>query len=75
MNAYVEGSCDLFEPFYANIDAFKSKIDAAQGSKAKTISPYFLSKIYNIHPDLVSKTPNQTTQLNLQGADNDLSRH
>ena len=41
MNAYVEESCNLFEPLYANIDDFRSQIDAAQGSKAKTISPNF----------------------------------
>ena len=75
MNAYVEGSCDLFDPFYANIDAFKSKIDAAQGSKPKTISPEFLSKIWNIDPNLAAKKLNKTTQLKCQGAENNLSRH
>ena len=31
MNVYVEESCDLFEPFYANIYYFKSEIYASQG--------------------------------------------
>ena len=75
IKAYVEGSCDLFNPVYANIDYFKSQIDMAQGSKAKTISPEFLSKMWNIHPDLSAKTLNQTTQLNRQGSDNDLSQN
>jgi len=44
-------------------------------SKPKTISFDFLSKIWNISEDLASKVLDQTTQLNRQGADNDLSRH
>ena len=31
MNAYVEESCGLFQPLYANMDGCKSQIDAAQG--------------------------------------------
>ena len=75
MNAYIEESCDFYDPLYANIDNFKIQIDASQGSKAKTISPNFLSKIWNIHPDLDAKKLNQITQLNPQGAHNNLSRN
>ena len=72
MNAYVEEYCVLFEPVYVHIYYFKSKIDAGQGSKAKTLSPEFLSKIWNIHPDLAAKTLNQITKLNRQVDDNEL---
>ena len=65
---------DLFEPIYADVSDFKAEIDSAQAARPKTVSPEFLSKIWNIKPDLAKKTLAQTTQLCRKGADNDLSR-
>ena len=52
----------------------KGEIDAATASKPKGITATFLSKIWNIKPDLAARTLDQTTQLQRQGGDNDLSR-
>ena len=75
-------SCDLFEieePMFMEFDDFVNDylphVSAAHASKPKTVSSDFLSKIWNISEDMASKVLNQTTQLNRQGADNDLSRH
>ncbi len=65
---------ELFEPIFADVDDFKAEIDSAQASKPHTVSPEFLSKIWNIKPELAKKTLAQTTQLCRKGADNDLSR-
>jgi len=74
--------CDLFkidEPRFMEFDDlindYLPHIPAAHASKPKTISSDFISKIWNISEDLASKVLDQTTQLNRQGADNDLSRH
>ena len=64
----------LFEPVYHHVDEFKALIDSAQASKPHSVSPDFISKIWNIKPDLAQKAINQTTQLYRKGADNDLSR-
>ena len=69
------GTCDLFQPINDYIKDFTSKIDSAMASKPKTISPEFLSKIWHIKPDLATKVLNQTTQLQRQGVNNELSRH
>ena len=75
IKAYVEESCDLFEPVYSNIDDFKSKIDTTQVTKAKPIYPEFLSKIWNINTDLSAKTRNKITRLNHQGYNNCVSQN
>jgi len=74
--------CDLFEidePRFMEFDDlvndYLHHISAAHASKPKTISSDFLSKIWNISEDLASRGLEQTTQLNRQGADNDLSHH
>ena len=73
--------CDLFkidEPRVMDFDDFDNDylphLSAAHASKPKTISSDFLSKIWNVTEDLASKVLDQTTQLNRQGADNDLFR-
>ena len=71
---YEDCYSSLFEPIYYNMDDYKAEIDSAQASKPHSVSPDFLSKIWNIKPDLAKKTINQTTQLYRKGADNDLSR-
>jgi len=71
--------CDLWEdvdkPTFMDIHDFEPHISAAQASKPKTILSDFLSKIWNILENLAMKVLDQTTQLNRQGADNDLSHH
>ena len=71
---YRDGSCDLFEPMFGNIDDYHAAIEATIASKPHTITPQFLSKIWNIKSDLAARTLDQTTQLNRTGGDNDLSR-
>jgi hypothetical protein len=63
-----------FQPTYSHIDDFVYEIDSTNASKPHTVSSDFLSKIWNIKPDLAKKTLNQTTQLYRKGADNSLSR-
>ena len=70
-------SLSLFEtgePIISHIDTMQGEIDAATASKPKGITAQFLSKIWNIKPDLAARTLDQTTQLQRQGGDNDLSR-
>lgn len=56
------------------IDDYKvDEINSAQASKPHIISPKFLSKVWNIKPDLANKSIDQTTQLDRSGADNNLS--
>ena len=72
---YQDNTCDLFEPIYTHLSMHKADLDSAEASKPRTITPQFLSKIWNIRSDLAHKALNQTTQLNRQGGDNSLSRH
>ena len=72
--AHDDEECPLFLPTFAHLDDLKAEIDAAQASKPSSVTPEFLSKIWNIKPELAAKALNQTTHLNRQGADNDLSR-
>ena len=66
--------CPLFLPCYGHIDDYKAEINAAIASKPSTVSPEFLSKIWNIKHDLAAKAIHQNTHLKRQGANNDLSR-
>jgi hypothetical protein len=75
MSAYIEDSCNLFEPVpQLQVHDCDVQVEGIQASKPHSITPQFLSKIWNIKPDLASKTLDQTTQLNRQGGDNQLSR-
>jgi hypothetical protein len=69
-----DSTSTLFEPIYSHIDDYSAEISSAQASKPHSLSPKFLSKIWNIKPELAKKSLKQTTQLCRQGADNDLSR-
>ena len=72
--AHDDEECPLFLPTFAHLDDLKAEIDAAQASKPSSVTPEFLSKIWNIKPELAAEALNQTTHLNQQGADNnDLS--
>ena len=55
-------------------DDFFVKINSTNAGDKKKIYSDFLSKIWNIDVEVASKVINQTTQLNRQGCDNDLSR-
>jgi hypothetical protein len=73
--AYKNDSCDLFEPTFSPVSTHKATLHSIQASHPSHLTPQFLSKIWNIKTDLASKTLDQTTQLNRQGGDNELSRH
>ena len=81
MTAYENGSsCDLFgEPIIAHLDYMDTDSTeykvAASAKKPSGVSADFLSKIWNIKHDQAKGVLAQTTHLNRQGADNDLSRH
>ena len=63
------------EPFFSSLDALSSEISSTTASKpTKGVTPQFLSKIWHINTDLASKVIDQSTQLQRQGGDNDLSR-
>ena len=46
--AHNDEQCPLFLPTFAHLDDLKAEIDAAQASKASSVTPEFLSKIWNI---------------------------
>ena len=75
LSTYLDGTSDLFEPILTHVDSLLGQINTAQASKSGTVSAEFLSKIWNIKPDLAMKAIDQTTQLCRKGADNELSRH
>ena len=67
--------CQDPETYMFDFDNPSFEIHTAIGSKPKTVSAEFLSKIWNIKNDEASKCLKQNTQLCRGGADNDLSRH
>ena len=72
---YVDESLFLSgEPLLTHVDSMKAEIDAALASKPHKVSPQFLSKIWHIKPDLAAKALDQSTHLQRQGGDNDLSK-
>ena len=62
------------KPEFTHVDSMQAEIDAAQASKPHKVSSQFLSKIWHIKPDLAAKALDQSTHLQRQGGDNDLSR-
>ena len=70
------GPCDLWSnPIYTTLDDLEQEFEiGAVAKQPNKISADFLSKIWNIKHDQADKVLRQTTQLNRQGADNDLSR-
>ncbi len=61
-------------PFFGHVDDFAAQINSTQASKPHSVTPEFLSNIWNIKRDQAASVLKQTTHLNRQGADNDLSR-
>ena len=63
------------ELFFSSLDVLSSKNDSSTATNFnKGISPQFLSNIWHINTDLAGKVLDQSTQLQCQGGDNELSR-
>ena len=71
--AHDDEACPLFLPTFAHLDDLNAEIDVVQASKPSSVTLEFLSKTWNIKSEVAAKTLNQTTHLNQQGAENDLS--
>ena len=65
---------ELFVPIIGHVDDYKAEINSTTASHPSTVTPEFLSKIWNIKNDQASGAIKQNTHLFRQGADNDLSR-
>ena len=60
-------------PIFGHVNDYRAQIDALEAKKPGKVSPEFLSRIWQIKPDLAKKALNQTTQLYRKGEDNALS--
>ena len=69
-------SDDLFQPISFQLDdEVTPLVSGVKGKRPTAVSAEFLSKIWDIKPDLAQKAIDQTTQLYRHGEDNLLSKH
>ena len=75
VNDHISSLLSSGEPIITHVDSMKGEIDAAMASRPTAgVTSQFLSKIWNIKSALAARTLDQSTQLQRQGGDNDLSR-